>query len=109
MADRKLTPFEERILLAIGFANGFSKGAHNSEEIIKRHYDKELKKSVISGNKFAMKRVKRAWEALISLEYVKKYPTGGGMTYELTEKGFIKALQLKEEAASNQESDEESS
>lgn len=102
-----MTSFQKRILLAIGFANGFSKGAHNSEEIIKRHYDSNLKKSVISGNKYILKQVKKAWEKLLSLEYINEHPTGGGMTYELTDKGFIKSLQLKEEAASGHDLNKE--
>ena len=106
MSERNLDSFEERILLAIGFANGFSKGAHNSEEIIKRHYDTELKKSVISGNKYVMKKVRKAWDALASLKYIKEHPTEGAMTYELTEKGFRKVLQLKDEAGSGYEVDE---
>lgn len=102
MDERQLKSLEERILLAIGFANNFSKGAHNLEEIIKQHYDYALRKQVISGNSIVLRQVRKAWSGLLSLKYIKKHSTKGGMTYELTDKGFKKALQLRGKATEDQ-------
>ena len=87
-----LSQMEQRLLLAIGFANNFSLKAHNSEQTIHRHYDKEMR----DGKKLTQTLIKRAWKSLKAQGLISLKPTRGSDTWMLTRFGQILSLQIKE-------------
>lgn len=87
-----LTQMEQRLLLAIGFANNFAIKAHNSKQTISRHYDKEMR----NGRKVTHRLIKRAWKSLGTKGLISLKKTEGSDTWMLTRTGHILALQLKE-------------
>lgn len=64
------------VLVSICKVNKGSKSAHYPEQYFMKKFQKQSKLA------------KRALHELISLGYVVKHPTGGEMTYELTQRGF---------------------
>ena len=72
----KLNQLELAVLACICTATGGSKSAHVPEQYFMRKFQKQ------------MKMANRSLHRLISLGYVAKHPTGGEMTYELTQRGF---------------------
>ncbi len=72
----ELTELEKAILASICAATGGSKAAHVPKQYFMRKFQKQSKLA------------KRALHRLVSLGYVVQHPTGGEMTYELTQRGF---------------------
>lgn len=81
----ELNQLDIAILVSICKATNVSKSAHVPiQYFIKKFQNK-------------MKMAKRSLHKLISLGYVSRHPTGGEMTYELTQKGLVACMEIKEQ------------
>jgi len=83
-----LTELQKAILVSLCKATGGSKKAHLPEAYF------------LNKPQFRTSQAKRAFKELISLGYIKKHPTRGETTYELTEESFIICKELRDLARS---------
>lgn len=81
----ELSQLEIAVLVRICSATHGSKTAH----VPAQYFMKKFKNR--------MKMAKRSLHNLISLGYVAKHPTGGEMTYELTQHGLLACMKIKEQ------------
>ena len=91
-AVEDLKEIEKDVLWAIAKGNHFRKAAHNSPE----YYYHFLPKTLNLSGKTVMKKVRKAFGKLTTMELVHEHATGGNMTYELTTEGLRLAFELKD-------------
>lgn len=84
----ELSQLEIAVLASICKATNVSKSAHVPAQYFMKKFPNQVKMA------------KRSLHRLISLGYVAKHPTGGEMTYELTQSGLVACRAIKEQLKS---------
>ena len=100
MSSPNLSEMERVLLYAIAKANDFTLGKHSSKHVIKRYYPKELK--IGKKTQIFKKLESRGYGRLERKELIWRHPTGGELTWNLTDNGLKIALELKDELETSQ-------
>lgn len=81
-----LRDFERKVLAEICKATNTSKSSHVPEHAFVKKFPNA-------------KHARKALQKLVTQGYVARHPTGGGMTYQMTQTGWEECRRMKEEAS----------